>query len=409
MPIASGIAKQTRYKVEATFNTAPGPTLGQLLRNVESGIQLDKDTYQSAEKRSDYQISDFRHGIRKTSGSIKGELSPKTYADFIAAALRKDFVAGTAVAALSATIAVGSVVNGVQQYTVTRASGSFLTDGIKAGDVVRLSVGTLNAANINKNLYVVSLTATVLTVIVLNGVAMVAEGPIASTTVTVFGKKTYVPVTGHTDKSFAIEHWYADTALSELFTGCKIATLDLGLPPSGMATLDVGIMGAGGITTGGAAYYTSPAAATTTGIMAAVNGALYVAGVAVATCTGLSVKVDGGYSGDPVVGANTMPAIFPGRVNVTGQFTAYFDSATFRDAFLNETEMALSSVLTADNSATSDFLAINLPRIKLGSAQRSDGEKGVIVTASFQALYNGAGGAGTASEQTTLSIQDSAA
>lgn len=409
MPIASGIAKQTRYKVESTFNTAPGASAAQLLRNVESGIQLDKDTYQSAEKRSDYQISDYRHGIRKTSGSIKGELSPKTYADFIAAALRKDFVAGVAAAAISATIAVGSVVNNVQQYTVTRAAGSFLTDGFKAGDVVRLSVGTLNAANINKNLYVVSLTATVLTVIVLNGVAMVAEGPIASTTVTVYGKKTYVPTTGHTDKSFAIEHWYGDVSLSELFTGCKISTLDLGLPPTGMATLDVGIMGAGGITTAGSQYYTSPTVATTTGIMAAVNGALYVGGVAVATCTGLSIKVDGGYSGDPVVGANTMPAIFPGRVNVTGQFTAYFDSATFRDAFLNETEMALSSVLTADSSATSDFLAINLPRIKLGSAQRSDGEKGIIVTASFQALYNGAGGAGTASEQTTLSIQDSAA
>lgn len=409
MPVASGIAKQTRYKVEATFNTAPGAASAQLLRNVESGIQLDKDTYQSAEKRSDYQISDFRHGTRKTSGSIKGELSPKTYADFIAAALRKDFVAGTAIAAISATIAVGSVVNGVQQYTVTRATGSFLTDGVKAGDVVRLSVGALNAANLSKNLYVISLTATVLTVMVLNGVAMVAEGPVATTTVTVFGKKTYVPITGHTDKSFAFEHWYSDVSLSELFTGCKIGTLDLGLPPSGMATLDVGIMGAGGFTTAGAQYYTAPTAATTTGIMAAVNGALYVGGLAVATCTGLSIKVDGGYSGDPVVGANVMPAIFPGRVNVTGQFTAYFDSATFRDAFLNETEMALSSVLTADSTATSDFIAINLPRIKLGSAQRSDGEKGIIVTASFQALYNGLGGAGTSSEQTTLSIQDSAA
>ena len=164
MPIASGIAKQTRYKVEATFNTAPGATGAQLLRNVESGIQLDKDTYQSAEKRADYQIADFRHGMRKSTGSIKGELSPKTYADFLAAALRKDFAAGASAAAASITIAVGSVVGGVQQYTVTRAAGSFLTDGFKAGDVVRLSVGSLNAANIAKNLYVVSLTATVLIV-----------------------------------------------------------------------------------------------------------------------------------------------------------------------------------------------------------------------------------------------------
>lgn len=409
MPIATGIAKQVRYKVEATFNTLPGATAAQLLRRVESTLNIDKDTYQASELRTDYQISDFRHGTRKTSGSIKGEWSPKTYSDFIGAALRRDFAAVTAITGASLTIAVGSVVNGVQQYTVTRAAGSYLTDGVKAGDVVRLSVGTLNAANINKNLYVISLTATVLTVSVLNGVAMVAEGPIATSTVTVYGKKTYVPTTGHTDKSFTIEHWFSDASLSEAHTGCKVNTVALALPPTGMATIDVGFMGAGSLTTAGTQYFTSPTASTTTGIMAAVNGALYIGGANVAICTGLSLKIDGGYSGDPVVGSNIMPAIFAGRVNVTGQFTAYFDSATFRDAFLNETEIALSAVLTADNTATSDFLAINLPRIKLGSAQRSDGEKGIIITADFQALYNGAGGAGTSTEQTTISIQDSAA
>lgn len=403
MPIATGIAKSVRYKQEATYNTAPGATGAQLLRRVESTIGVEKDTYQSAELRTDYQISDYRHGTRRTMGSIKGELSPRTYADFIGAALRRDFAAVTAITGLSITIA------GAGPYTITRGSGSFLTDGVKAGDVIRLSAGTFNANNLTKNIYVVSLTANVLTCVTLNGSTLTAEGPIASSTVTVFGKKTFTPTTGHTDRSFAIEHWFSDAVLSELYTGCKISTLDLSLPPTGMATIDVGLMGSGGITTAGSAYYTSPTAATTTGIAAAVNGVLYIGGSAVATCTGLSIKVDGGYSGDPVVGSNIMPQIFAGRVNVTGQFSAYFESATFRDAFLNESELAISVVLTSDNTAASDFLAINLPRIKLGSAQRSDGEKGLMLTADFQALYNGSGGAGTSSEQTTLSIQDSAA
>jgi hypothetical protein len=176
-----------------------------------------------------------------------------------------------------------------------------------------------------------------------------------------------------------------------------------------MATIDVGIMGTGGVTTNTTPYFTAPTALTSTGIMAAVNGALFVQGQQVAICTGLSVKVDGGYSGDPVVGANTMPAIFPGRVSVSGQFTAYFDSGTFRDYFLNETEVGISVVLTADNTATSDFIGITLPRVKLGSATRSDGEKGIIVTCDYTALLNAAGGTGTATEQTTISIQDSAA
>lgn len=403
MAIASGIAKQVRYKAESAYNTAPGASGAQSLRRVESSINVEKDTYASAELRTDYQISDFRHGTRRTAGSIKGELSPLTYADFMAAALRKDFVAGVSAASLSLTIA------GAGPYTVTRATGSWLTDGFKAGDVVRITAGSVNASNLNKNLYVVSLTATVLTVVVPNASAMVAEGPIASCTCSVTGKKTYTPTTGHTDKSFAIEHWFSDIAQSELYLGCKASALDIQLPPTGLATIGVDVMGSGSVTTNTSAYYTSPTAPTTTGIAAAVNGLLYIGATAVATCTGLSLRVDGGYSGDPVVGSNFMPGIFPGRVNVTGQFTAYFENATFRDAFLNETELALSALLTSDNAAAANFLAFNLPRIKLGSASRSDGEKGLILTANFQALYNGSGGTGISSEATTLSVQDSAA
>ena len=404
MAIASGIAKQVRYKAESTYNTAPGASGAQSLRRVESSLDITKDTYASAELRTDYQVSDFRHGTRRTSGQIKGELSPLTYADFLAASLRKDFVAGASSSSLSLTIA------GSGPYTITRGSGSWLTDGFKSGDVVRITAGSVNASNLNKNLYVTAVTsATVLTVVVPNGSAMVAEGPIASCTCAVTGKKSYTPTTGHTDKSFAIEHWFSDVSLSELYLGCKVSAVDIALPPTGLATIGLDFMGSGSITTASSAYYTSPTAATTTGIAASVNGLLYIGGTAVATCTGLSFRVDGGYSGDPVVGSNYMPAIFPGRVNVTGQFTAYFESATFRDAFLNETELAISALLTSDNTATANFLAFNAPRIKLGSSQRSDGEKGLILTANFQALYNGSGGTGIASEQTTLSIQDSAA
>lgn len=412
MGIASAVAKQVRYKKETTFNTAPGATDGQLLRRVESTLDIDKDTFASNEIRSDYQVSDFRHGARSTSGSIKGELSPKTYADFIGAALRRDFAAVTPIASAAITIAVGSVVSGIQQYTVTRGAGSFLTDGVKAGNVVRLSVGTFDAANISKNLYVISLTATVLTVVPLNGVALVAEGPIASSTVTVVGKTTFVPVTGHTDTSFAIEHLFPDatTTLSELFTGCKVGMVDIGLPANGMATVDIGFVGPGSITTDTAAYFTSPTAMTTTGIEAGVNGVLYAGGIAVALITSASVKVDGGVTpADPALGSVIRAAIFPGTVNVEGSFTAYFDAGTFRDAYLNESELALSVVLSSDNTAASDFIALNMARIKLKSARKSDGSQGIMISCDFKALFNSAGGAGTSSDQTTLSVQDSAA
>lgn len=406
MPIATGIAKQLRYKQEVTYGVAPGAASAQLLRRVTSSLDLSKDTYQSSEIRADYQISDFRHGVRRVAGTVNGELSPRTYGDFVAAALRRAFTNGAALTTLSITIAVGSVINGVQTYTVTRASGSYLTDGVKIGKVVALTAGSFNVANSNKNLLVIALTATVATVVVLNNTALVAEGPIGSATFTVRGRETFTPTTGHTDLSFALEHWFPDVPTSELFTGCKVNTLGLSLPPTGMSTIDLGMIGQN-IITAASQYYTSPTASTSTGVTAAVNGALIVGGSPIAICTGLTVNVAGGYSGDPVVGANVIPNVFPGRVNVTGQFTAYFESGTFRDNFINEDEISLVMALTTSNVALADFVGLTLPRIKLGGASKTDGEQGIVATFPFQALFNVNGGAAVSSEQTTLNYQES--
>ena len=401
MPQASGVFKQLTYKAEVTYGTAPAAASAQSLRRVTSDLSLTKDVYQSNEIRFDQQVQDMRHGVRRVAGTLNGELSPGTYKDFVAAALRRDFTAGVAIAALSVTIAGSG-----PTYTVTRAAGDFLTGGIKRGDVVRLSVGTLNAANINKNLLVTAVTATVLTVRVLNGVAMAAEGPIASTTVTVVGKKTFVPSTGHTNQSLSIEHWFADIAQSEVHTGCQPTTLDLQLPPTGLATIGIGIVGQN-VNTATAQYFTSPTAATTTGLTASVNGLVLINGAAVAVLTGLTLQIQSARSGDPVVGSNVVPTQFPGRIMASGQATAYFEDATLRDAFLNETEMEIVVVLASDNTATAKFIGFTLPRCKLGGSSKSDGEAGIMQTIPFTALLPITGGSGIANELSTIVVQDS--
>ena len=403
MTAASGIFKQLAYKAETTYGTAPAATGAQALRRVQSTLDLTKDTYQSNEIRTDLQVADFRHGVRKVGGKISGELSCATYADLIAAILKRDFTAGASAAAVSLTIAGTG-----PTYTVTRAAGSYLTDGFKAGDIVRLTVGSLNAANINRNLLVTAVTALSLTVITLNGAALVAEGPVTGCTVAAPGKKTYIPQAGHTDKSFAIEHWYSDLTQSELFTGCKINKLSLALPTSGMATIDMDVVGQN-VTTAAARYYTSPTAQTTTGILAAVNGVCRIAGQAVASLTGLSFDISADFKGDPVVGSNIIPTQFAGRVLVSGQATAYFDSVALRDAFLNETEIDLIGAFTADNTAAAPAMAFVMPRIKLGGAQKNDGENGLVQTLPFTALLNINGGTGLSSELTTISVQDTEA
>jgi hypothetical protein len=266
----------------------------------------------------------------------------------------------------------------------------------------------VNAANLNKNFLVTGVTATVLTVRVLNGSAMVTEGPIASCTVTMPGKKTWAPTTGHTNKSFSLEHWFADLVQSEVYTGCQPSTVDLQLPASGLATVGIGMMGQG-VTTAASQYFTSPTAATTTGLMAAVNGLVLVGGSVVASLTGLTLNVQSNRSGDPVVGSNVVPTMFPGRILVSGQATAYFDSITLRDNFLNETEFEILLALTSDNTATANFISIALPRVKANGHTLNDGEAGLVATVPFQALLPTTGGSGVANELTTMAVHDSAA
>lgn len=403
MTAAAGVFKQLTYKAEVTYGLKPAAGSAQSLRRVSSDLDLDKQTYQSAEIRTDQQMADYRHGVRTVSGNINGELSPKTYADFMAAALRRDFTAGVSASSLSITIA-----GTAPTFTITRASGSFLTDGFKRGDVVRLTAGAFVAGNLNKNCLVTGITATVLTVRTLNGSSLTAEGPIASATCAVTGKKTYAPTTGHTNKSFSIEHWFSDVAQSEVFTGCQPGSLDIQLPPNGLATIAMAMMGKD-VETATAQYFTSPTAATTTGLTAAVNGVAMVGGAVVANLTGITLQAQSPRNGDAVVGSNSIGTKFPGRITANGQLTAYFEDATMRDAFLNETEVEIVVALTTDNTAAADFITFVLPRVKLGGCKKSDGEAGIVQTVPFQALLPTTGGAGIANELTTLSVQDSQA
>lgn len=404
MGIAQGVLKSLRYKKETTWGVLAGPTGASQLRRVTGTFNLKKDTYQSNEIRTDYQLADYRHGIRSAEGSINGELSPGTYSDFFAAALARTFTTGASTTGASVTIAGTAPV-----YTITRAAGSYLTDGFKVGDIIRLTVGTLNANNINKNLLIASLTATVATVYVLNGTILTPEGPITGVTISVFGKKTYAPLTGHTDDSFTFEEWHSDVPQSEVFTGNKVNTAAVQIPANGLATVDFAFMGKDMAQTGSVAYFTAPTALGTAGITAGVNGLLMVQGVTVGLVTGVNFTINRNLSMEPVVGANTVPDIFEGRIVIDGQFTAFFTDGVLRDYFNNETEISLVVSMTTNNSASADFVSFTLPRIKVGSADKNDGETGIIRTFSFQALLNANGGAGTSSEATTLSVQDSLA
>lgn len=398
MATASGINKVVSYKKETSFGTLPSPTTGgQTLRRVSSTFNLTKETYQSEEIRTDYQLVDFRHGVRAVEGSISGELSAGTYADFLASALARNWTAATPSALGSTTIAsVGG------KYTITRTTGSWLTDTVRVGNVIRLT--GFATANNNVNLLVIALTATVATVVALNGIKLTNETVASGGAFVATGKTTYAPTTGHTDDSYTFEEWYSDIGQSEVTVGTKVNTVGIALPATGLTTVDLSFMGQDLKQRGVSQFFTNPTAQNSNGIFAAVNGALIVNGAPVALVTGANFNINRNMTSEAVVGSNIKPEIYEGRIIVDGDFTTLYQDGTFAGYFDNETEISLVVALTANSLPNSEFMSFTIPRLKLSTDTKDDGEKGIVSSNSFQAL-KGFGANGF--EATTLMIQDS--
>ena len=397
MPTATGINKTVSYKKETTFGVLPTAAGAQTIRRVSSSFNLTKETYQSEEIRTDYQLSDFRHGVRSVEGNVSGELSAGTYADFLASALARNWTAATPSTLDSTTIAsVGGT------YTITRTTGSYLTDGVRVGNVIRLT--GFATANNDKNLLVIALTATVATVITLNGNTLTPETVASGGTYAVTGKSTYAPTTGHTDDSYSFESWYSDIGQSEVYVGNKVNTVGIALPATGLTTVEIGFMGQDLKQRGVTQYFTSPTAQGTNGIFAAVNGALIVNGAPVALVTSANININRNMTSEAVVGSNIKPEIYEGRIVVEGDFSTLFQDGTFAGYFDTEAEISLVIALTANSSANSEFMSFTLPRLKLSTDTKDDGEKGLVSQNSFQAL-KGTGANGF--EATTIMIQDS--
>ena len=403
MTIAQGVKKVVSYKKQTGLGVPASGGSGQELRRVTSTINLTKDTYQSNEIRSDQQIADFRHGSKQVTGTLSAELSAGTYKDFLQSVLRKDFVAISSLTAAAVTIVASTGV-------ITFQTGNPLTGGIKIGNVVRITVGSVAALNLNKNLLVTGVTATTLTVKTLNGSALADNATsVTGVTIAIPGKYTYVPETAQTQDYYTVEHWFSDVAQSEVYSDIVQTNAQVKIPANGMATIDFPLVGLN-VSTGTSQVLTSPTAITTGGVTAGVNGLLLVAGTPVAIVTSIDFDVNGNVAvADAVVGSLTRPDVFQGTVGATGTFSAYFTDATFRDYFINETEVSIVVALTTDSTATADFVVFTMSRVKVGGADVTDGASGLTRTFPFTALKNTSGGAALANLATTIMVQDSLA
>jgi hypothetical protein len=400
MAIQTGVGRIIAYKKEVTFGTLPtNDASAKKLRRVSFGLGLKKDLIKSEEIRTDYQRPAGRHGMRKIEGPLAGELSLGTYADFIGSALRKDFAA---VSALSGLTTVTATV-GAPQFV--RSGGSWISDGLRVGMVVRCTGWTTTGTNNNStNFTIIALTA--LNMTVSEAVAAKAAGD--TVIFTIPGKVSYVPTTGHTNQSYSFEDWAPDITQSLRYLGCKVSSFDVDMPPNDKASISFGFLGQDRVTpTPTAQYFTSATAAGTTQMQTGLSGALFVNGTAVAVVTALKMTVSGGAEVQGVVGAKISPDVFMGPVEVTGSMSVLWYAGTIDGFFDLETEVPMVIKLLDTTAATSDFMTITLPFVKVSGGDLADNQRAVIQSFDFSARVGPDTTLGY--EATTIQVQDSLA
>lgn len=402
----TGIDRLLRYKAETTRGTIATNVGGQSMRRVTFGVQPKKESYTSNEKSSHQQDQSVRHGPRSTKGTINGELSPGTYADWLDSLVRRARTAVTEITGLSITIAAAGT-----EYTITRGAGDFLADGIKKGMVIRLTAGAFNADNLNKNIVVRLVTATVITGKPLNtALTLTAEGPVAAATVTIPGKYSYVPTSGHVRTAFTLEDWHPNLTVpkSERHVGCEMNSAKIGIPATGNVTIDWDVIGLD-FQRADAVYFAAPAAETTTDITSSASTMYIMNDTYQEGVTNFDATIGGNLTAPFTSGAQLAREVFADKVVAMGNFSSFFEDAVMRDAFIDETEMGIVVITAESMDADADFISIMMPRCKIMDAGKDDPNTGITQSIQYKAIRNHAGGTGVATEQTTVAYQDSAA
>jgi hypothetical protein len=257
----------------------------------------------------------------------------------------------------------------------------------------------------NKRFTIVTLTATVMTV----GETVTSKAAGDSVTFLVAGKKLAIPLiaANRTDDSFTVEQYFSDIGVSRRATGVKIGSASVSVEPDSIATVEFGLTGKDMLSSG-SAYFVTPTAASTTGVLTGNAGALYSGGTQLAVVTSFSFEVTGNTQIEKTIG-NLMPdgtrpaaGISLGRITASGEFSAFFLDDTLFAKFRDEE--ALSLTFRFNGEGTQAF-AITLPKIKLGGATPDDKEVGALVqSVPFVALLPD--GSDTSVTQSTVVLQE---
>lgn len=399
MAYQTGRQIEVAFAAESVYGQLPGANGAKVFRPNTGNLTLGIEPIRSNENRRDGMTTRGRHGTRSVTGQYSGDLSVGSYDDLIEAVFRGTFspaltIDESAAAMTSATLAVAA-------NTITASGGSWITAGLRVGDVIRLTDGFV-AGNKDRNLRITGLTATVITVA---ETLTVEAGPLATFEI-VRPKKV---IQGVTNRSFSFEEREIDIDNSEVFKGVRVGQMQIQMQPNGQCILTFGLVGQDMEQKTGAdsPYFTDPVETVSIGLTA-VEAKVRLGADDVIDVSSIDLTLNLNAAGHPVVGSNLTPDVFTNLANIEGSITALKADATRVTQYLDEVELSLHLLFEEQETGATDFCAFHVPNMTLASATKSELGQDGARTQSF-AILCGKDMRGGAYDPTMISFQTSAA
>jgi hypothetical protein len=374
------VAYQTAARVLAAVRKETTPysiataTGASVLRLIDSpGLTLNRAVVQSAEKRADAITDMPRLGYKSTQGSFNCEWSVGGANDVLLEGLVRNAPTSAVNIAFASvtTVAIGT------NALTCGASSSWLTAGVRVGDVFVLS-GTSVSNNNGVNAQVISVSTN--TIITATGVFTTLA---ASSTGTLTILKKWVTGTTPTTPTFSIEQYDQDIDLSEVFIGNVLVGARFSFRPGQMAQVQWSFMGTDRtvLQTGTSPYFSAPTLSTSKPLVADDSSIRYN-GAVVSTFTGLELDFQIAVRGEPTIGSLVTPTLFDNNLTATGTITGLRSDFANLALYDNETEFDLFMLLREPSGSPPNAFGFYLPRVKITnlSAPFGGGDGGKIET-----------------------------
>jgi hypothetical protein len=401
MPSQTGKNLVVAFRVEATYNTAPGTGSAEQLRLFASpGMRLDRALIENGEIRSDGLTSMARLGSRQAPGSYSGPFAVDAYDTILEAIMRSTWVAAAAVTFDNGAALTSLTVNSASQVTFAGTTTPAAA-GLRNGDVFRLT-NMSTAANNSVNARVKSISGSVVN---LHGTPLTTQAADNACTLTI--QRKLKNGSTPTKRTFYVEEYNQDVDVSEVFGGAKWVGFKITGTPDGLATIDLQVLGASGnvLASGASPYYISPTQYTTDALVF-VDATIAYNGTDIANATAFELSYMVAAKAEPVIGSTVTPDIFDNDAKLSGSISLIRQDLANVTLFLNETELELHVMLVENDSEPKDFVSLYVPRVKLTAADAPLGNDGAMIeTLPWTA---GAKAAATGYDATLMTISTSA-